>query len=130
MCEREPLSDNMETVFDLDILLEDLILGKLEFEENRREKGKEQTGREQQFTAFRVTIFQLAISRKRRSIDIEDFTENYTPRKNAKSSSMCALKDDYLHGGERHTVEGERRKEDVARRTAVLGPQRSCEQGG
>lgn len=89
----EPLSGNVETVSDLDVLMDDLICEKDEFEENRRVERDEQTAREQQLNSAGATIRQLAISRKRRSTDVDDLTEDDTPKKNAKRSSSSVLED-------------------------------------
>lgn len=89
----EPLSCKMETVSDFGVFLDDLILQEDEFEENPRVKRDEHTAREQHLTTSAATIRQLAMSPKRRSIRIEDITEDDTPKKNAKRSLASVLKD-------------------------------------
>lgn len=82
--EMELSSENFEIASNLDVLLGDLILEKDEAKKHRREEQNEHTDRKTRLTAAGATGPQLAFSRKRQRIDVEDLTEHDTPPKNFK----------------------------------------------
>lgn len=83
-------------VTDLDVLLDDLIHQKDEWERARRVERETHDDREQRLCAAGARIRQLAVGRKRKVRYMEgitDIPDEKTPRKNARRGSSSARED-------------------------------------
>lgn len=75
------------------MLFDNPILKKDEFVQRTRAEHNEQHVREQQLTAAGAAIRQIAVTRKRRSVDVDDLVEVETPKKKTRRSSSSVLVD-------------------------------------